>query len=86
MCLNVFSIDDVCTSSLDWSKDELTFQVIIDTVNKLRDCPPHTGPYYFWAAGTGIPDEMVIEYLKDTNIIVVTRDGKEYQYGKLITK
>jgi hypothetical protein len=64
--------------------NELTYQDIIDAVNKLRDWPPHTGPYHFWTAGTGIPDEMAIEYWKDTNIIVVTRDGKKYQRGKLL--
>ena len=84
MCLIGFSINDACTSASDWSKDELTFQDIIDTVNKLRDWPPYTGPYHFWTAGTGIPDEMAIEYWKDTNIIVVARDGKEYYHGKLL--
>jgi hypothetical protein len=38
----------------------------------------------FFVAGTGLHDSMAIEYWKNTEVIVVTRDGKEYQRGKRI--
>lgn len=48
----------------------------------LRNIPFYSGPPMFFTGGTGIPCQMVIDYFKDTNIIVITRDGTKYQYGK----
>lgn len=62
----------------------LTIQDLIDACNKLRDDLPSNEPRRFFTGGTGIPDQIAIDYWADTSIIVVTRDGKEYQYGKLL--
>lgn len=39
-------------------------------------------PRYFITKGTGIPDDVAIEYYKSSDVIVVTRNGEEYQYGE----
>ena len=64
----------------------LTVQDLIDACNKLGYDPPSNEPRRFFTGGTGLPDQMVVKYWADSSIIVVTRDGQEYQYGKLITK
>lgn len=42
------------------------------------------GPYrHFFAGGTGIPDDMAVDFFKDNpSIIVVTRDGRKWRNGK----
>ena len=42
--------------------------------------PP--GPFKFFTSGTGIPDEVAIKFFKNTNAIVITRDGTPYQCGR----
>ena len=39
-------------------------------------------PPYFITKGTGVPDDAAIDFFKDSDVIVVTRNGNEYQYGK----
>ena len=39
---------------------------------------------YFFTGGTGFPDDVCIEYFKNTNVVVVTRDNKRYCAGKLL--
>ena len=56
---------------------ELTYQDLIDTVNKLRDWPPPPKPHRFYMGGSGIPDSMldqVLDFWKDSGYIVVARD------------
>lgn len=36
----------------------------------------------FITGGTVVPDDAAVEYFKDTSVIVITRDGSKYQYGK----
>lgn len=36
----------------------------------------------FYTAGTGIPDEVAIEYFKDTNVLVVDRNFNEWFRGE----
>lgn len=36
---------------------------------------------YFITGGSGVPDETCIEFFKDTDVIVITRDGKRYFRG-----
>lgn len=62
---------------------------IVDAINKAvqdlrkRNMDKPSPFRYFWAGGTGIPDEMAVEYFKDNpSVIVVTRDGKEWRCGK----
>ena len=42
----------------------------------------YDGVRRFWTGGTGISDEIAIKYWKDTDVIVVTRDGKEWLRGE----
>lgn len=54
-------------------------------VAELRESKPDTpSPYrYFYAGGTGIPDDMAVDFFKDNpSIIVVTRDGKKWRRGQ----
>lgn len=40
---------------------------------------------YFFTGGTGLPDDVCVEYFKETkSVIVVTRDNKQYCAGKLL--
>lgn len=41
------------------------------------------GALKFYTAGTGIPDNLAIDFFRDTNVIVVTRTGKEYIHGEI---
>lgn len=45
----------------------------------LNEQPP--SELTLFTSGTGIPDEMWIEYYKDTNIPVITRDGSTWRRG-----
>ena len=36
---------------------------------------------YFITGGSGVPDETCIEFFKDTDVIVIARDGKRYLHG-----
>lgn len=38
-------------------------------------------PKYLFTHGTGLPDELCIERFKDTDVIVITRDGRRWQRG-----
>lgn len=42
----------------------------------------YDGTRRFWTGGTGISDEIAISYWKDTDVIVVARDGKEWLRGE----
>jgi len=55
----------------------------IRILEEIESKPPEIS-HVFFTGGTGIPDEMAIEYWKDSNVIVVTRDGTQYQYGKIL--
>ena len=59
-------------------------KAIANAVEQLRtknfDFPPLT----FFCGGTGFPDDVCLDYWKDTNVIVVTRDGKRYYRGELM--
>ena len=60
-----------------------TFQLAIyEALCRDMDEIHDDGVRRFWTGGTGIPDEIAIKYWKDTNVIVVTRDGKEWLHGK----
>lgn len=37
----------------------------------------------FYTSGTGIPDKYAVDYFRKTNVIVITRDGREYLKGNL---
>ncbi len=40
------------------------------------------GRLYFWSGGTGVPDDVAVEYFKGTGIIVITRDGTKWLNGE----
>ena len=54
---------------------------ILEAVETLRKFP-RVGPLTVYTVSLGFPDELVIELFKDTNFIVVDRNGKEWQYGE----
>lgn len=63
---------------------KIPLSVFEEAAVKLREIdskPPNTQKYFF-TGGTGIPDEMAIEFWKDTNVIVVDRSKQFWQYGK----
>lgn len=56
-------------------------QEIIKALDKLISREPDY-LLCFYTGGTGIPDETAIDFWKDSNVVVVARDGTRYQYGK----
>ena len=44
--------------------------------------PP--GPFKIYTSGTGIPDNIWIDFCKDIDWIIVDRDGHEWNRGKRI--
>lgn len=39
-------------------------------------------PPFFVTKGMGVQDDAAIDFFKDSDVIVVTRNGDEYQYGE----
>ena len=39
-------------------------------------------PPFFFTKATGVQDDAAIDFFKDSDVIVVTRNGDEYQYGE----
>lgn len=48
----------------------------------LNDQSPHE--YMIFTAGTGIPDEVWLHHYKDTNILIITRDGSMWRRGERV--
>ena len=40
--------------------------------------------FVLYTSGTGIPDETWIEYYKDTNVPIITRDGMMWRKGERV--
>ena len=55
---------------------------LIEAAEAFKNCEPKDRMLRFYTSGTGIPDDYAISYFSKTNIIVITRSGKEYLYGK----
>lgn len=41
------------------------------------------GALKFYTAGTGIPDSLAIDFFRNSNVVVITRDGAEYLHGEI---
>ena len=64
----------------------LSYQDVIDTVRAIEENEVGTldRPLHFFTRGTGIPDEVAIEYWKDTGIVVVDREWNKWLHGEII--
>lgn len=60
----------------------ITVNDIEEAAKRFADPYREYKPPYFFTSGTGIPDNVAIEYYKRSDVIVVTRNGEEYQYGE----
>lgn len=60
--------------------------LINDAIKWLRCREPsnYYGPYIFHSGGTGLSDEYWIEYWKESDVIVITRDFKRYLKGRKV--
>ena len=67
----VNTVDEICKAIVRAKESMLNFR---QTCN----------PSIFYTAGTGIPDELAVEYYKDTNQYVITRDGTIWYRGQKI--
>ena len=61
----------------------ITLDMIYDAIEKLREPPEYPRYWYFFTAGTGLPDDLAVDYFKDNgDVLVFTRDGNVYQKGE----
>ena len=58
-------------------------EAMYKAVEDIRNSTP-PDRWYFFTGGTGFPDEVCVEFFKKSNIIVVTRDGRQYCKGELV--
>lgn len=61
---------------------ELTVTDIEEAAKMFTDPYCEYTPPYYITSGTGLPDDAAIDFFKNSDVIVVTRNGEEYQYGK----
>ena len=59
---------------------------LVETSRRLMEHSTYASsePLYFYVGGTGMADESAIDAWKNTEIIVVTRDGQKWLRGKRI--
>ena len=57
---------------------------ILNAIKRLADWPHTTYPFKIYTSGTGIPDQIWIDFYKDTNQIIIARDGTEWRRGEKI--
>jgi hypothetical protein len=60
---------------MDWNEQ------IIDAIRRMCASPDRPREFVIFTAGTGIPDEMWVDYYKDINIPIITRDGTKWVKG-----
>ena len=58
---------------------------IVNTIKQLIEFTP-TGPFKIYTSGTGIPDQLWIDFYKDINQIIVARDGTEWLRGERLNE
>ena len=59
-------------------------EAIIRAKDSMLNSNPTCTPPIFYTAGTGISDELAVEYYKHTNQYIMTRDGTLWQRGKIV--
>ena len=75
---------EIITGKVDEQMDNVDFvEAMYRARDELRNQQPPKNLYFF-TGGTGFPDDVCVEYFKQSNVIVVTRDGKQYCKGKLL--
>ena len=62
----------------------ITIEDFQKAIDEFENADIQPGPLVVYTYGTGIPDQVMIDYFKDINIIVQARDGTRWQYGKQI--
>lgn len=56
---------------------------LVEIDNAYRNSKYENGALKFYTAGTGIPDSLAIDVFRKSNVIVITRTGKEYLHGEI---
>lgn len=65
------------------SENNITLQDIYDAIEKLKEDPTPQRYLYYFTGGTGVPDEVAVDFFKDNGgVIVFTRDGNVYRKGE----
>lgn len=59
-------------------------QAIAHAKESMLNSRPTCTPPIFYTAGTGIPDELAVEYYKHTNQYAMTRDGTLWKRGEKV--
>ena len=57
---------------------------IINAHKSALNSHPTSSPPIFYTAGTGVPDELAVEYYKNSNQLVMTRDGTMWKRGEKV--
>ena len=65
----------------EWGHEESWEDFWRRQAQRIMDDTPKDGNLYFITMGTGIPDEVALDYFKDSNVIVMTRDHAKWQRG-----
>ena len=63
--------------------EHITLDDIYNALEKLRE-PPADQRLHFFVQGTGIPEELAIDYWADSGVIVVDNEGRRWLHGKLL--
>ena len=59
-------------------------EAILRAKESMLNSRPTSIPPIFYTAGTGLTDEFAVEWFKDTNQLVMTRDGTLWKRGEKI--
>lgn len=83
---HIYSIPNEVTEDIikpfDVENDPDPVKYLTELVEKVK-CHYNPGPYYFFTAGTGVPDKSAIKYFKDnSDVIVVDRKQRMWRKGK----
>lgn len=61
----------------------ITLKDIYDALEKLKEVPSAKRYFYYFTSGTGLPDDLVVDFFKDNgSVLVFTRDGNVYRKGE----
>lgn len=60
----------------------ITFNEFIKALGEMMNDGPDNNILRVYTSGSGVPDYLAIKLYRDSNIVVVTRDGTEYLKGE----
>lgn len=58
------------------------WELLINSIDEILKVTVDKKPLVYFTGGTGCPDKLAIDFFKDEDIIVQTRDGKRWLHGE----